>query len=79
MLLPQVLDAAWRIRVDGRRQTPVRAEYALMAVPVGPGPHTIAMRYRPLARTLYWPASGMLLVTSMVLAGVARRPPPTRT
>ena len=37
----------WRARVDGRPAPVLRADYALMAVPVAPGAHEVELWYRP--------------------------------
>jgi hypothetical protein len=71
LLLPQLFDPAWAILVDGRREQPARADHAFLAIPVSAGPRTITMDYRPLARSLYWPATVLLGLTCALLVGLA--------
>jgi hypothetical protein len=41
LLLRQMFDDRWSVRMDGQRTVPVRAEEFFMGVPVGPGAHHI--------------------------------------
>jgi hypothetical protein len=46
VLLRQTWDPHWTATLDGRSVTPLKADAFLMAVPVGPGRHTIVLAYR---------------------------------
>src|SRR5206468_5194715 len=37
----------WAATVDGRATPVLRAQHAFMAVPVGPGPHVVELRFAP--------------------------------
>jgi hypothetical protein len=55
----------WTAKVDGR-DTPVeRVNYVLRGVPIGPGAHTVELRYEPLSWTIGW------IVSAIALAGLA--------
>jgi hypothetical protein len=76
LVVRQIADPHWRISVDGRPVSPVRADFAAMAFPIASGRHTIRMDYRPLARRLFWPAGLVLTGTFIAMLGgafVARR------
>lgn len=58
----------WRASVDGRPAQLLRANYALMALPLEPGEHRVVLRYRPLSLTLGALISGLSL---LAMIGVA--------
>jgi hypothetical protein len=47
VVLNEIMFPGWHVEVDGRAATPVRANYLLRAVAVGPGHHTITWRFEP--------------------------------
>lgn len=47
LVLTDTYDAGWRVWVDGREASLLRADYAFRAVALGPGSHTVKFRYRP--------------------------------
>jgi hypothetical protein len=62
VVLLETYDPGWRVRVDGRPQTLLRANTIFCAARVGPGRHVIEMAYRP------WSAAAASAIT---LAGLA--------
>ncbi|MGE5181786.1 MAG: hypothetical protein ACM31C_06975 [Acidobacteriota bacterium] len=75
VVLNEIMFPGWRVTVDGRDATPVRANYLLRAVWVDAGHHTIAWRFSPAG----WPSLviGYALALAIMLAAAAwpRRPP----
>jgi hypothetical protein len=63
----------WEATVDGRPAPIVRVDYLLRAVRLGPGTHTVQMRYRPASWTLGWIVSLAALATLLGLAGYGVR------
>jgi len=57
----------WKASVDGAPMTPVRANGLVMAVAVGPGPHTVALTY---AEPRFRYALAIAAVTTLVLLGM---------
>lgn len=47
VVLNEIMFPGWQVEVDGRAATPLRANYLLRAVAVGPGQHTITWRFEP--------------------------------
>ena len=65
----------WRARVDGTEQPIWRADYALRALALGPGPHEIEFSYEPGSVRLglaFTVAAGMVAAALAILPG--RRP-----
>jgi hypothetical protein len=60
LMARQLFDRNWRVEVDGSTATAYKANYVSMAVPIAAGPHVLRWEYRPLARSLYWPAAALL-------------------
>jgi uncharacterized membrane protein YfhO len=75
VVLNEIMFPGWRVTVDGKEATPLRANYLLRAVEVGPGTHTITWHFQPqLWRVL---VGGYLLALMIMLAAVVvphRRP-----
>jgi hypothetical protein len=65
LFVPQLPDAAWRATVDGQPTAIESAHGVAMAIPVTAGPHRVTLAYRPLARALYGPATGLTLGFSL--------------
>ncbi len=63
--VPQLHDRCWRANVDGERVKvePTRNGVG-MAIPVASGTHRITLEYRPLARSLYGPATWLTFGSS---------------
>ncbi len=70
LLVAEQAYPGWRAAVDGEAVPVYRAEYALMAVPVPPGRHTVVWGYRPW----WWPTVGWvsLVAGALTLALVGR-------
>lgn len=79
LMIRQHFDPSWHAWVDGSRVEPVKANYISMAIALPRGSHAIRLEYRPLARTLYWPAAILLeLVVLAFLTTAIRRVPRAR-
>src|SRR5262249_14901274 len=60
VFIRQVHDPLWRVKLDGQPVRLTRANFAGVALRMGPGKHVVEMDYRPLGRWLYWPACVLL-------------------
>jgi hypothetical protein len=69
-LLP---DPAWRVTLDDRHVQTERANVVSQSVFVPSGTHRLHFSYRPLSRTLFWPACWILEATLVGLTAVAVR------
>jgi len=63
----------WSATVDGRPAEIVRADYALLAVPVEAGQHRVELTYRPLSFILGAAISGLAVLAMVGLALKGRR------
>jgi Bacterial membrane protein YfhO len=65
----------WNATVDGHSVPIQRVDYLLRGIPVGPGRHTIVLRYQPGSWTLGWIISllSLLVLCALVVVGVRRR------
>jgi len=75
LLLDEPYDPGWTATADGRAVPLHRADYLLMALPLGAGKHTVTLAYAPssyLAGAALT-AGGYALVFGMALAGLAAR------
>ncbi|NPA31929.1 MAG: YfhO family protein, partial [Chloroflexi bacterium] len=71
LLLAEQAYPGWRAAVDGEPAPVYIAEYALMAVPVPAGAHTVTWVYRPA----WWPGVGWVsLLGGALLAALAYAP-----
>jgi hypothetical protein len=66
VVLNEIMFPGWQVDVDGRAATPLRANYLLRAVAVGPGQHTITWRFEP--RRWRWLVGCYLLALSIIVA-----------
>ncbi|HEX3314352.1 MAG TPA: hypothetical protein VHR72_05635, partial [Gemmataceae bacterium] len=73
LFVPQLPDAAWCATVDGQPTTIAPAHGVGMAIPVTAGPHRVSLEYRPLARSLYGPATALTIGFTLVALGFAWR------
>ena len=75
VVLNEIMFPGWQVTLDGKDATPLRANYLMRAVEVGPGTHTIIWHFQPrLWRPL---VGGYLLALMIMLAAVVvsrRRP-----
>ena len=87
----QLHDTSWRVKVDGAPVETRRTNLVRSGFHVEAGRHEVEMTYRPLARSLYWPASVALELALIVFgavgwklarsprARIARDPTPARS
>jgi len=79
LVVSQVYSENWKATVDGEEVDVLQTDHALLGIPVGPGEHTIDVRYEPEALTLGLWITGLASIGSIVVlgyagwAGVARR------
>lgn len=73
LLIRQLYDPIWKLTVDGKPAQAVQANFIGMATSMKAGQHTVQMDYRPLARSLYWPASFLLEIVLLILLFIAIR------
>jgi hypothetical protein len=78
LYIRQLYDKDWVIQIDGKTQTPVKADWIGMVVPIEAGQHEITMDYQPLTRKLYWPGCFALeaLLLVLVILIIRRKPKP---
>jgi uncharacterized membrane protein YfhO len=72
----------WTATVDGKPAPIERVDYVLRGVSIGPGHHTIVMRYQPASWRIGWIVSlvallGLLVALATVWVGARRRRAPT--
>ena len=60
LMVRQLYDPAWRVTMDGRALRPLQANRIDMAIPIPKGDHDVRWEYRPVSRSLYWPAAILL-------------------
>lgn len=73
LVLDDVHYPGWQATVDGRPVPIQRVDYLLRAVRLGPGAHTVEMRYRPASWTVGWIVSLVALAVLLGLAGYGVR------
>jgi hypothetical protein len=61
----------WRATVDGLPTEILRANYAFMALPLGPGEHQVMLRFRPMSLTLGAVISGLSLLVVIGIVGLS--------
>lgn len=62
----------WKAEVDGRPTPVLRADVMIRAIPLGPGPHQVVLRYQPatLQYGLYAASVASLVLLGLLLAGL---------
>ncbi len=75
VVLNEILFPGWQVTVDGKAASPVRANYLLRAVEVGPGAHTISWRFGPRRWRVLVGAYVLALVIMLAAAAVPRGRP----
>jgi hypothetical protein len=70
VVINESYERGWRARVDGEEAPILRGNLIQRALRVGPGPHTIELRYRPRGVVLLW---GVWLATVLALVAAAVR------
>lgn len=75
LVLTDVSYPGWKATVDGKDVDLERVNYLQRGVAVGPGAHTVEMRYEPASWRVGWILSliGVLVAAGLVIAGVRRR------
>ena len=73
LVLSDTYFPGWKAEVDGQETDVEPVDYALRGVPVGPGEHTVVMRYAPLSWTLGWVISALALLGLVVVVAVGLR------
>lgn len=63
----------WRATVDGRPAQLERVDYLLRGVAIGPGPHTVELRYEPASWRIGWIVSAVALVALVAAAALGAR------
>jgi hypothetical protein len=65
----------WKATVDGTPAKVERVDYVFRGVRIGPGPHTVELRYEPLSYRVGWIISLVSLISlaEAVMAGLRRR------
>jgi hypothetical protein len=63
----------WKAKVDGRSADVERVDYTFRGVRIGPGEHTVELRYQPLSFRLGAWVSVLALVGLLAAAAVGRR------
>jgi hypothetical protein len=74
LVVSQVYSEGWEATVDGEAVEVLQADHALLGIPVGPGEHTVELRYAPQALTVgVWVsgASGLAAAGALLLGGMA--------
>jgi hypothetical protein len=52
LIVSEVYSDAWRATIDGEPVDVLRADHALLGIPIGPGEHTVELRYAPGSLTI---------------------------
>jgi hypothetical protein len=73
VVLNEIEFPGWEVEVDGKAATPLRANYLLRAVAVGPGHHTITWRFEPRRWRLLVGCYVLALAIMIAAAFVPRR------
>ncbi len=73
LVLSDTYFPGWKAEVDGQETDVEPVDYALRGVRVGPGEHTVVMRYAPLSWTLGWVISALALLGLVVVVAVGLR------
>jgi hypothetical protein len=60
----------WSATVDGRPTEILRANYAFMALPIGPGEHRVIVSYRPISLAVGAVVSGLSLLAVIGIVGL---------
>ncbi|HEV2073447.1 MAG TPA: YfhO family protein, partial [Thermomicrobiales bacterium] len=71
LVVSQVYAEGWEATVDGEAVEVLQTDHALLGIPVGPGQHTVEVRYDPDALTLGLWISGLTAVGSLGVVGYA--------
>jgi hypothetical protein len=75
VVLNEIMFPGWQVEVDGHAATPLRANYLLRAVAVGPGRHTITWRFEPRRWRVLVGGYVLALLIMLAAAALPRRQP----
>jgi len=75
LLVNDKFDPDWKVRVDGRPDKLLRANYVMRGVFLTPGAHTVILSFEPTLKWLYVSLAGIALgvVLGLVLLGASLR------
>lgn len=71
LVVSEVYSEGWKATVDGEDVGVLQADHALLGIPMGPGQHTVELRYAPDALRLGLWTSGVSVVGSLAVLGWA--------
>jgi hypothetical protein len=71
LVVSEVYSESWKATVDGEEVEVLQTNHALLGIPVGPGQHTVEVRYDPDALTLGLWVSGISGLGSIAVLGWA--------
>ncbi len=74
LVLSEIWYPGWRVRIDGMPATLLRADHALMAVPVPAGHHRVELHFDPMSVKLGVAVTGLTLLVAGALLVVSTRP-----
>lgn len=59
LVVSEIYSGSWKATVDGKPVDVLQADHALLGIPVGPGTHTVEVRYAPTSLTVGLWTSGI--------------------
>ncbi len=71
LVVSEVYSDGWKATVDGEEVQVLQADHALLGIPIGPGQHTVELRYAPDSLRLGLWISGVSGVGSLAVLGWA--------
>ncbi|HVL23336.1 MAG TPA: YfhO family protein [Thermomicrobiales bacterium] len=69
LVVSEIYSANWKATVDGKDVDVIQTDHALLGIPVGPGEHTVVVRYAPTTLTVGLWASGLASVGALIALG----------
>jgi hypothetical protein len=71
LVVSEIYSENWHATIDGEEVDVLQTDHALLGIPVGPGDHTIDLRYEPESLTLGLWISGLTAAASLAILGYA--------
>jgi len=71
LVVSEIYSANWKAYVDGERVDVLQTDHALLGIPVGPGEHTVEVRYAPTTLTVGLWTSGLAGAGALLVLGNA--------
>ena len=71
LVVSEVYSENWKATVDGEEVDVLQTDHALLGIPIGPGEHTVDIRYEPESLTLGLWISGITGACSIAVLGSA--------